>query len=54
MRTCGDGSERQQVLVLAQTIARKIERGVAAVLREVERPPGSRSGDGYPLDDEEL
>ena len=43
-----------QVFLLAETIAREIERGVSAVLREVTTPPGSRAGDGYPVDDEEL
>ncbi len=40
-----------QAFLLAETIAREIERGVSAVLREVTRPSGSRAGDEYPFDD---
>ena len=49
----GDGSERQ-VLLLAETIAREIERGVSAVLHELVTPAGSSPGDAHPVDDEEL
>ena len=49
----GDGSERQ-VLLLAETIAREIERGVSAVLRELVTPVESSPGDEHPIDDEEL
>ena len=43
-----------QAFLLAETIAREIERGVSAVLREVAGPPGERTGDEYPVEDEEL
>ncbi len=43
-----------QAFLLAETIAREIERGVSAVLREVAGPSGERAGDEYPVEDEEL
>ena len=43
-----------QAFLLAETIAREIERGVSAVLREVAGPSGEGAGGEYPVDDEEL
>ena len=43
-----------QAFLLAETIAREIERGVSAVLREVAGPSGETAGDEYPVEDEEL
>ncbi len=48
----GVDTASDQVLCLAETIAREIERGVSAVLRELDGSPRSRPGDDYPLDDE--
>ena len=43
-----------QAFLLAEMIAREIERGVSAVLREVAVPAGERAGEEYPVEDEKL
>ena len=43
-----------QAFLLAETIAREIERGVSAVLREVAEPSGEGAVAEYPVEDEEL